>query len=104
MDAERGLVYKEVDGSVTLLRLNPARKLTLSPDSRYYELLPTSKADIVEVGFENEVTRMFIMEAIQGIRFYDAEGNEEAACKHVQFALDNDLDELVRMLAEAEMD
>ena len=100
MNPKRGIVYKDSDGSITLLTLDPPRKRVFPADDAHYGNLDPCKADVVEVEDDNETIQTVNLRAVCGITMHCGDSLCPAHLG-INHALENDVPSLLQMMAGA---
>lgn len=104
MGAERGVIYKDAQGQIILLRLNPVRKRVFTMPDDPYANLAEDKADVVEVLDDNEAIQMTNVRAIRGMTFTGREDEPVPACEVLEYALVSNPAAIAEMLTAATSD
>lgn len=95
---KRGLIYKDAQGQIVLLTLDPTRLCIFSDNNPQYADLDPGRADIVDVDDDSEVTHKVSIRPVCGISLFDGD-KPCLAHQAIEFALKNDPAALTVMMA-----
>lgn len=101
---QRGVVYRDPEGKLILLTVNPVVKRVLSQMDDVYDSLPLDKADVVEIQDENELISMTNFRAIRGLTFTGNDDQSVNAHTAIDYALAHRPESLAEMMALASED
>lgn len=96
----RGLVYRELDGTVSLILVNQDQELegmTISDYDEVYNTLPDNHADLVEVDNANDPQGLVVMNSLYLMSF-SLSNKDVPAREAIRHAMEREPDKIVALL------